>query len=199
MQPTVFVVDDDSGALQSLAYLLRSAGHLAVTFPSAEKFLDSYNADWLGCLVCDYRMPGLNGTELLEQLVARQIELPAIMISGYGDVPVCARAFRAGALDFLEKPFDDRLLLSLVERGIQRHIALRAPARVLAARFALSSREADVLGLILAGHTAKQIAVQLGISGQTVAKHRSRILAKCGVSNDVELALAATSALNRRS
>ena len=179
--PTVFVVDDDISVRESLELLVRISGWQPETFASAQEFLARPRDTGQSCLVCDVTLPGLNGLGL-QQLVADRHEMPIIFISGYGDVPMTVRAMRAGAIEFLIKPFGDEMLLSVIRLAIERsNIALRqaAKVRVLQDRCAsLTRRELEVMTLVVAGKMNKQVAGDLGISDITVKAHRGRMMEK---------------------
>ena len=189
--PTVFVVDDDESALAATCYLIESFGLLAKAFSSARQFLEAYDLDQPGCLVLDMRMPGTSGLELQRQLADTGISLPIIMITGHGDVASCAQAFRAGAIDFLEKPVSDDVLLVRLKEAISQDAKTRRARQANPQFFArlalLTPREREVMELLAQGRSMKQIAMEFGISIQTASKHRIRLLEKLGVANDIEL------------
>jgi two-component system, LuxR family, response regulator FixJ len=190
-EPTVYIVDNDPAVLKSLCWLIESA-HLTVkTFSSGESFLEQFDDDSPGCLILDVRMPGLNGLEVQERLNEQGAKIPVIVMTGYGEVPLCARAFKSGAFDFFEKPANEDALLSRIQEAIDRDVQRRRLAvepSMFAANLAeLTPRELDVMDMIVSGKTQKHIAAELGISIQTVAKHRARVLEKLEVDNDVEL------------
>ena len=188
---TVFVVDDDAPVRDSLAFLLEAAGFPVRTFASAEAFLDALRPDWQGCLLTDVRMPGLSGVELQETLSRRGVELPVIVMTGHGDVPLAVRAMKAGAVDFLEKPFDDAQLIERLEQCRAEDAARRARraarARRREALERLTPRERQVLACLVAGKPNKIIAAELGISPRTVEVHRARVLEKLGARSLPEL------------
>ncbi len=190
-QPTVFLVDDDENARNSMKFLGESVGLNVVTFPSAMDFMESYDPSQLGCLVLDVRMPQMSGTELQQKLVDAGIQIPTIFVSGHADVPTAARAFRSGAFDFLEKPVNNQELLDRIQQALQRDAQWREQnerAPEIRARLKkLTPRERDVLDHLVEGKSIKQIASFYNISIQTAAKHRSRVLEKMQVENDVEL------------
>lgn len=191
LAPIVFVVDDDPSALKAACYLIESFGLSAVGYSSARQFLDAYDPAQPGCLVLDMRMPGMTGLELQQQLADNCVSLPIIMISGHGDVGSCAAAFRAGAVDFLEKPVSDEKLLERLKEAIAKDAQIRRAREVNPQFFArlaqLTPREREVMELLSQGKSMKQIALEFGISIQTASKHRLRLLEKLGVANDIEL------------
>jgi FixJ family two-component response regulator len=191
VEPTVFLVDDDPGARDSLHYLVASAGLKVESFASALSFLLAFDPGRPGCLVLDYRMPEMNGLDLQAELQQRGALLPVIIVSAHGDVAACARAFRAGAIDFLEKPVNGEVLLERIRTGISRDMAqrearLHAPL-VEQGMSLLTAREREVMERLVAGKSLKQIAGEFNVSIQTAAKHRVKVLEKFGVSNDIEL------------
>ncbi len=179
-EPTVFVVDDDAQVRESLCWLINSVGLEVESYASAREFLDRYDREEPGCLILDLRMPGMGGLQLQQQLTAQGVIIPIIMISAYGDVPAAVQAMKAGAVDFIEKPFTDQLLLERVHQAIERDAQYRRQRRQRAdfdARFALlTPRQREVLEMVVAGSATKQIAFQLGISPRTVEVHRSHIM-----------------------
>jgi FixJ family two-component response regulator len=190
-QPTVFLVDDDAAALKSLQWLLESVNLHVEAYQSPQEFLEVYNPRIPGCLILDIRMSGLNGLELQEELLQRGCLHPIIFVTGHGDVPICSKAFRRGAFDFIEKPVNDQALVDLVNRAVSADAARRASEAsrpdILAHKALLTPREQEVMDLLVAGKSVKQIAVELGVGFPTAARHRSRVLEKMNVSNDVEL------------
>jgi RNA polymerase sigma factor (sigma-70 family) len=180
--PTVFVVDDDHAVRDSLRLLIKSVGHKVETFASADEFLEVWDPDRPGCLVADIRMPGMSGLELQESLNGRQSTLPIIFITGHGDVPMAVEAMRAGALDFVQKPFRDQDLLDRINEGLQRDRRQRDEARERAAIQArvdsLTARERQVLERVVAGQPNKVIAMDLNVSQRTVEIHRARVMEK---------------------
>lgn len=181
-QGTVFIIDDDEAVRDSLSWLMKSAGLRAETFASADAFLGGYEGDRAGCLILDIRMPGMNGLELQSVLAERGFRLPIIIISGHADVPMAVRALKAGAFDFIEKPFNDELLLDLVQRALLQDRERResmAEVEALHERMAaLTPREREVLELVVAGASNKQISSDLGVSLKTVEAHRARVMEK---------------------
>jgi FixJ family two-component response regulator len=189
--PTVFVVDDDPAFCQSLRLLLHSAGLRVEDYPSAESFLEAACAQRPGCLVLDVRMPGWSGLELQAHLSAKRIRMPIIFITGHGDIPMAVSAVKAGAVDFLEKPLNDEVLLERIHQALaydaqQRRAALdRAQSDARLAR--LTPREKEVMQLVVAGRSNKQIAAELQISHRTVEIYRARVMDKLGTKSLCEL------------
>lgn len=181
-QSTVFIIDDDEAVRDSLSWLMKSAGLSAETFASADAFLNHYREGRPGCLILDIRMPGMSGLELQSVLKERGYRLPIIIISGHADVPMAVRALKAGAFDFIEKPFNDELLLGLVQRAIEQDRSRRedmaAQDEWRARLDTLTPREREVLDLVVAGASNKQISVELGVSTKTVEAHRARVMEK---------------------
>ncbi len=187
----VHVVDDDEAVRSSLAFLLGSAGLRVTVHATAEAFLRAAEAAPVGCVLTDVRMPGLGGLELQARLLALGWQVPVVVISGNGDVPTAVQALKDGALDFLEKPFDDEQLLGAVRRALAAGRALRtsqATAEAAARRLAtLTPREREVLDGLVAGRASKQIALDLGASPRTIEVHRLRVMDKLEVHNLPEL------------
>jgi two-component system response regulator TtrR len=190
-QETVFVVDDDEAVRDSLRWLLEANGYRVQCFSSAEQFLDSYQPSQLGCLILDVRMSGMSGLELQEKLVAENASLPIIFVTGHGDVPMAVSTMKKGAMDFIEKPFDEAELRKLVERMLERARTESSTAqqqRAAAERLSkLTAREHQVLERIIAGRLNKQIADDLGISIKTVEAHRANIMEKLNVNTVADL------------
>jgi two-component system response regulator DctR len=186
------IVDDDAAVRQALLWLLEGHGYQADGYDSAERFLDEARIEQYHCLILDLRLSGMSGIMLLERLATAPYMPPAIMLTAHGDVPHAVAALKLGALDFLEKPFDDERLLALVETGIARDAEARSlyrqRARVEAGLASLTDRERQVMALVLAGKLNKQIADELSISMKTVEVHRARVFDKMGVKSAVELA-----------
>jgi RNA polymerase sigma factor (sigma-70 family) len=182
VEPVVFVVDDDEAARDSLCWLIGSVRLKVAAFASAADFLAAYRVGQPGCLVTDVRMPGLSGLDLQAELKRREIDLPVIVVTGHGDVPMAVRAMKAGAFDFIEKPFNDQALLDLVHKAVERSVAAcrdRAQRSGLQARLdQLTPRERQVLDMVVAGESNKGIAHRLGISEKTVEVHRAHVMAK---------------------
>jgi len=189
--PIVYVIDDDASVRKALERLLRSAGYHAVVFASAVEFLGYTIPDVPGCLVLDIKMPQLNGLQLQERLAQRNICLPVIFITGHGTVPDSVKAFKAGAMDFLQKPFDDKDFLETVSRGIEMHRRLlreEKKLQILRTRLeTLTLREREIFGLVTTGMLNKQIAFDLGISEKTVKVHRARVMQKMDAQSLADL------------
>ncbi len=188
---TVFLVDDDPAVRDAVSLFLKSKGHHVEMYDSADGFLDNYRDDCPGCLVLDIRMPGMSGMELQEELGKRQIHIPIIFISGHGDVPIAVKAFKAGALDFLEKPFDNQKLLACVEEAIEKDRKRRKRqaerAEMLSRYRQLTPREQEVMLLVAEGKTNKDVARHLDISHRTVEIHRRRVMEKLGATSVSDL------------
>lgn len=198
MTPTVFIVDDDEAVRTSLSRLVESVGLAAEAFPDAASFLAGYDPQRPGCLLLDIRMPGMTGLELQERLAAGALPLPVIIISAHGDVEAAVRAMKAGAVDFLRKPYDAAVLLERVRAALAQDVAQRRAAAERAAAQAqvalLTPREREVMLHLVAGKTSKQIAYALGLSRKTVDIHRSHIMLKLRVDSVVDLVRIAGSA-----
>jgi len=199
----VHIVDDDEAVRQSLAFLLGSAGLTVRLYDSASAFLAGLSAVKSGCLVTDMRMPEMTGIELLQQLRAKACRLPAIVITGHGDVPLAVEAMKAGAVDFIEKPFDQETILHAVQAALERGFEGegRDDPAVAARLGTLSERERQVLEGLVAGHTNKTIAYDLGISPRTVEVYRANLMTKMGarsLSELIRMAIIAKVAPTRR-
>lgn len=190
-EPTVYVVDDDAAVRNSLRFLIESAGFRVTTFANAREFLSGYDSDVPGCLVLDVRLPGSSGLDLQQQLVAEGIGVPVIIVTGHGDVPIAVRAMRTGALDFIEKPYDDQVLLDRIRHAVEldiRNRRDRAERQDILSRVALlTPREREVLEGVVSGSANKQIAGDLGISTKTVEAHRAHVMEKMRVESLAEL------------
>jgi len=179
---TVFVVDDDASVREALGSLIRSAGMKVETFASAQEFLARPPVDAPGCLVLDVRLPGLSGLDLQSRMAEINLELPIVFITGHGDIPTTVRAMKAGAQEFLTKPFRDQDLLEAVAQAIERHrVARRRQAEMgeLNGRYqSLTRREREVMEQVVSGLLNKQVAAELGTSEITVKVHRAQVMHK---------------------
>lgn len=188
---TVFIVDDDEAVRDSLRWLLEANGYRVKSFSGAEEFLEAYDPDHIGVLIVDVRMPGMNGLELQEELIARNAPLPIVFITGHGDVPMAVSTIKKGAIDFLEKPFNETDLRAIVARMLQeaneRASQAKAKKNQQAVLSRLTSREQQVLERIVAGRLNKQIAGDLNISIKTVEAHRANIMEKLEVTTVADL------------
>ena len=188
--PVVFVVDDDVSVREALEPLIRYAGWQPETFASAQDFLDRPRLTVPSCLVLDVSLPDLNGLDLQKRIVDRT-DMPIIFITGHGDVPMTVRAMKAGAVEFLTKPFDDEVLLSAIRNAIERSesaLGDEAHLRVLRERYALlSPREREVMSLVVSGLLNKQVGGELGISEITVKAHRGRVMQKMKAASLADL------------
>lgn len=178
---TVFIVDDDDDFRDSMQWLLESDDLKVQAFSSAQQFLDNYDGG-VGCMLLDVRMPDINGLALQQIMNERGISLPIIVISGHGDIPMAVSAMKNGALDFIEKPFDDEVLLRLVDKALTTGRSLageQQEAQQAQSRYeSLSRREKEVMALVVSGKANREIAEELGISPKTVEVHRSRVMSK---------------------
>jgi two-component system response regulator FixJ len=194
----VYVVDDDAAVRDSLRLLLKSVGLLCETFESATEFLDSLDGNGRACLVADIRMPGMSGLELQAELNKRQVHLPLIFITGHGDVPMAVDAMKAGALDFLQKPFRDQDLLDRINQALtedQQWHEADEERGVIEERIAtLTPREKQVMECVVRGDANKVIAFDLDVSQRTVEIHRARVMEKMGVRTLAELVRMASKA-----
>jgi len=188
---TVYVVDDDQAVRDSLSWLIESISIKVEVFSSAQEFLDNYRSENPGCLVADVRMPGISGLELQKILNEKNYTIPMILITGHGDVPMAVRALKNGAVDFIEKPFNDQVLLERVNQCLEkdqneriRHKDLQSKMSLLAT---LSPREREVLDQVVIGKQNKIIASDLGISNKTVEAHRANVMEKMGVASLADL------------
>jgi len=179
---TVFIVDDDHEVRAALQLLMESVGLKVETFESAQVYLDQFDPSRLGCVVLDVRMPGMSGLELQAKLADKPLCPPIVIITGHGDVPMAVRAVQAGAVDFIEKPFNDQALLDSVHRAIERDATQRGQASTIAdiqnRVSRLTPREREVLDLVVAGYRNKLIAAELSVSQSTVEAHRAKVMEK---------------------
>ena len=190
-EATVFLVDDDDAVRDALELLMETAGYRTKAYSTASGFLNDYQPTFAGCLVLDIRMPEMSGMELQDALLARDVNLPIIFLTGHGNVSMSARAFRRGAIDFMEKPFDESVLLERIQEAIKldqcwREAATRRDkANTLIAT--LTPREQQVMLLIVAGNANKEIAAELELSIRTIETHRGRIMDKTRAGSLTEL------------
>lgn len=190
-QLTVYLVDDDPAIRDALSLSLSLRGYPIALFASAEDLLNAYDAEWAGCVIADIRMPGLSGLQLQTVLMERGSTLPVVIITGHGDVTSARTAFRNQAVDFLEKPFDDELLISAIETAFERELGRidkqSGTARRDAMLSSLSPREREVMKFLMRGLHAREIGEQLGISHRTVEVHKAHIMEKMGVRSVVDI------------
>src|ERR1700742_2878287 len=193
--PVVFVIDDDVAVREAIKELLLSVGHAVEAFSTAEDFLARRDPQAPGCLVLDVRLPGTSGLELQKRLLAHKDRIPIIFISGYGDVPMTVQVMKAGAVDFLQKPFREQELLECVQGALRRDQAQReseeAVAGVLTGYRSITKREKEIMKLVVAGQINKQIAAQVGLSEVTVKIHRAQVMHKMGTPTLADLVRAA--------
>ena len=179
---TIFIVDDDADVRDSLSLLLQTEGYATQTYSHAQHFIDSFEADKHGCLLLDVRMPGLSGLELQALLNQSGIKLPIIFMTGHGNIPTSVKALKAGAIDFLEKPFDKQVLLSRLDEALRLDAKNKAReagnAKIYARYDTLTPREQEVLAQVVRGSSNKEIARVLDISPRTVELHRTRMMGK---------------------
>jgi FixJ family two-component response regulator len=191
MTGTVYVIDDDAAVRESLALLVRSVGLESRTFVSAADFLAAFDAAMDGCLVVDIRMPGMSGLDLQQVLNERGCHLPLLFITGHGDVAMAVRAMRAGALDFIEKPFRDQELLDRINQALalsaRQRSAFAQVEEVRARLSTLTTREREIMDRIVTGQANKVIAMDLGLSERTVEIHRAKVMTKTQVHSLAEL------------
>lgn len=189
--PIVFVVDDDVSVRESLEALIRCEGWKPETFASAREFLDHAPVSTPSCVILDVSLPDLNGLDLQERIVADGTDVPIIFVTGHGDIPMTVRAMKAGAVEFLTKPFSDDVLLGAIRNAVERsRTALRHEAEMKAIRDRqelLTARERQVMDLVVSGLLNKQIGAELGISEITVKAHRGKVMAKMSASSLADL------------
>jgi FixJ family two-component response regulator len=188
---TVFVVDDDAAMRDSLRWLIESVGLRVEAYATADDFLARWDPERPGCLVLDVRMPGMSGLDLQGELAQREVRLPTIVITGHADVPMAVRAVKAGALDFVQKPFSDQLLLDRIRQALdldrRRRQARDARRDALRRRDLLTAREREVMDRIVAGKPNRKIAAELGLSPKTVEVHRAHVMEKMQVATLADL------------
>jgi FixJ family two-component response regulator len=188
----VFIIDDDLSMRNALKRLLMTVGFKTRIFSSASEFLKAdFQPDAIGCLVLDVKMPGMTGMELQEELMKRDLTFPIVFITGHGTVPMSVQAMKAGALDFLEKPFDDHDLIQAISRAMEkgrRSMAQQLEAKDILQRFSgLTPREQEVFALVVSGMLNKQIAAELGTAEKTIKVHRARVMEKMQAGSLAEL------------
>jgi FixJ family two-component response regulator len=190
-KPTVLIIDDDASVRESLCFLMRSVGLDFEAFASAKDFLQTYDPVKAGCLVLDVRMPGMSGIELQERLAAMGCTLPVIFLTAHGDVPMAVEALKAGATDFLQKPFRDQELVDKVHHAIAEDARIRRKCadrqRIESRIGSLTPREREVMEMVVEGKANKVIAMELDLSQRTVEIHRSRVMTKMGADSLPEL------------
>lgn len=181
-EPTVFVVDDDPAVRRFLSGLISSVNLRVEVFDSAQSFLDSYEPGTSGCLLLDIRMPGMSGLELQKELATQKVDLPIIFLTGHGDVQIAVNAMKAGAYDFVEKPFNNELLLDILQKAVAKGLTAeksRSENAEIEKRVSLlTKRERQVMNMVVAGETNKEIGLRLGISERTVENHRGKVMSK---------------------
>lgn len=186
----VHIIDDDEAVRDSLKFLLETAGIAACSYESASAFLEASPADSAGCIITDVRMPGLSGIDLLKRLKELGIDTPVIVITGHGDVPLAVEAMKAGAADFIEKPFSDDVILNVIHTSLKKSRGTsedHSRAEIAKKADALSARERQVLDGLLSGLPNKSIAIDLGISARTVEVYRANVMTKMGAKSFSEL------------
>jgi len=187
LSPLIHLIDDDAAVRDSLALLIGTVGLRVQTWPEPQAFIDQFDRQGIGAIVLDVRMPGISGLAVLDSLAAQGVDQPVIMLTGHGTVEMCRRAFKAGAAEFLEKPVNDEHLLEALQNAVRQHVRSRErhqADRDARARYAqLSEREREVLGLIVAGLTNKEIGRALGLSPRTVETHRANLFGKLEVDS----------------
>lgn len=188
--PTVFVVDDDASIRDALSLLISLKGLRASVFATAEAFLETYDPEWRGCLLADLKMPGMSGLQLQHALRDRKIALPVVVLTAHGDVTTTRAALKAGAVDFLEKPVDDDVLVDVLRNAIhldtQRHAAKQGRTELMERVGRLTPREREVLGLLTEGLQHREIAERLDISPRTVEVYKARMMEKLQVRSLAE-------------
>lgn len=187
LSPLIHLLDDDAAVRQSLSLLISTVGLRVQTWADPQQFLESFDRQSIGALILDVRMPGISGLTLLDTLIEQGVDQPIILLTGHGTVDMCRRAFKAGAVEFLEKPVSDDVLLDTVQQAVRQHVhrreRLAADQWVRERYTSLSEREREVLALIVEGLTNKEIGRALSLSPRTVETHRANLFAKLQVDN----------------
>lgn len=185
--PLIHLIDDDGAVREALALLIGTVGLRVQTWADPQAFVEAFDRDGIGAIVLDVRMPGISGLTVLDTLVAQGVDQPVIMLTGHGTVDLCRRAFKSGAAEFLEKPVNDELLLETLQNAVRVHVKSRqrhrADRQARERYTSLSEREREVLGLIVAGLTNKEIGRALALSPRTVETHRANLFAKLGAES----------------
>ncbi|MEM7542253.1 MAG: response regulator transcription factor [Pseudomonadota bacterium] len=189
--PVIYVVDDDAPVRESLALLIRSMQWPVHCYADAAEFLENFDPELHSCLILDIRMPGMSGLELQEELIARGLQVPIVFLTGHGDVPMAVKAIKLGAIDFLEKPFNDQALLDCINKALSEDLnsrSRREQTREVENKIAsLTPREREVMERVITGQANKVIAVDLGLSERTVEIHRSKVMSKMGARSLADL------------
>jgi len=186
----VHLIDDDEDVRRALAFLLGTAGLAVKVYESAILFLDNYEGSQTGCIVSDVRMPGMDGLQLLKRLKEMDVKLPVIVLTGHADVALAVEAMKAGAMDFIEKPFSDEVLLNAIQSALAQrfsHLPRGNAEQIRTRMTSLTPREREVLDGLLRGHPNKTIAYDLGLSPRTVEVHRANVMTKMAASSLSEL------------
>lgn len=188
---TIALIEDDAAILRSLALLLEGRGMMVRCYASVEEFLANSSMGALGCVVSDIRMPGLSGLDLQHELKRRDTALPVILITGHGDIGMAVKAIKEGAFDFIEKPFDDELLIASIENAVRsgerQRVKLGEHAELRARMTELSPRQLEVMQMVVEGLSSKEIAIRLAISPRTVENYRAWVMEKMSASNLADL------------
>jgi two-component system response regulator TtrR len=191
LPPTAYVVDDDESIRTLWRWLMESHGIAVKTFATAAEFIESYSSGGAGCLVLDLELPGMSGLELQEYLKCKDIEIPIVFVTGHGDVPAAVSALKGGAVDFIQKPFSYKDVLSVIEKAFERDAQIREKrtrrSRIAGRLATLTEREQEVLQCVIEGKPNKIIAADLDISMKTVEFHRAKVMEKMGVTSVAEL------------
>lgn len=197
-KPTIYIVDDDDAMRKSLCWLVETLGLTVRAFPSAETFLAHYDEQKCGCLVVDLKMPGMSGSDLQRELRSRDNQIPVIVLTGYGSVPAVVEALKQGATEFLEKPFDDKVLLDAIQRALaldaQRRSESHEQQLIRDRMKRLTPREQEVLSLVVEGMSSREIASRLSVSCKTVEAHRAKIMQKMATVSIADLVRTVVSA-----